>query len=186
VGTLRLKLAVVVAVLGAVAVAAVAIAHDRGMFKARLSGFEEVPVVMTDGNGRFEARIARGTQEIQWTLRYADLNADATQAHIHVGQELVNGGIAVWLCGNPNPTGTPPVNPPAGTQPCPARSAELSGTATPANVVGPLGQGVAPGDFDTLVRALRAGVTYANVHTTQSPGGEIRGQIDGGKGADRD
>jgi len=174
VGTLRIKLAVVVAVIGATAVAAVAIAHDRGAFKTRLSGFEEVPVVITDGNGRFEARIARGTQEIQWTLSYADLNADATQAHIHVGQELANGGIAVWLCGNPNP---PAVDPPAGTQLCPARSAELSGTITPAEVVGPVAQGVQPMAFDTLVRALRSGVTYANVHTTQSPGGEIRGQI---------
>jgi CHRD domain len=180
VGTLRIKLAVVVAVVGAIAVAAVAIAHDRGAFKTRLSGFEEVPVVITDGNGRFEARIARGAQEIQWTLRYADLNADATQAHIHVGQELANGGIAVWLCGNPT-AGPPPITPPAGTQTCPARSAELSGTITPAEVVGPAGQGVQPGAFDTFVRALRAGVTYANVHTTQSPGGEIRGQIrDGG------
>jgi hypothetical protein len=185
VGTLRIKLAVVVAVLGAVAVAAVAIAHDRGTFKTRLSGFEEVPVVITDGNGRFEARIARGTQEIQWTLRYADLNADATQAHIHVGQELANGGIAVWLCSNITPA-PPAPPPPAGTAACGLRSDEISGTITPALVVGPLGQGVQPGAFDTLVRALRAGVTYANVHTTQSPGGEIRGQIEGRKGADRD
>jgi hypothetical protein len=185
VGTLRIKLAVVVAVLGAVAVAAVAIAHDRGAFKTRLSGFEEVPVVITDGGGRFEARISRTEQKIEWTLSYANLNADATQAHIHVGQELANGGIAVWLCGNPNPTSTPPVNPPTGTQTCPARSAELSGTATPDNIVGPVGQGVQPKAFDTLVRALRSGVTYANVHTTQSQGGEIRGQIRGDKGADR-
>jgi hypothetical protein len=184
VGTLRIKLAVVVAVLGAVAVAAVAIAHDRGTFKTRLSGFEEVPVVITDGGGRFEARISRTDQKIEWTLSYANLNADVTQAHIHVGQELVNGGIAVWLCGNPSTT--PLITPPAGTQLCPLHSAELRGTATPDNVVGPAGQGVQPKDFDTLVRALRAGVTYANVHTTLSPGGEIRGQIRGGKGADRD
>jgi hypothetical protein len=26
-------------------------------------------------------------------------------------------------------------------------------------------------------RAMRAGVTYANIHTEQSPGGEIRGQV---------
>ena len=172
-GTLRLKLAVVVAVLGAVAVAAVAIAHDRGAFKTRLSGFEEVPVVITDAGGRFEARISRTEQKIEWTLSYANLNADVTQSHIHVGQELVNGGISVWLCGNPSAT----VTPPPGTQACPARSAELSGTATPDDIVGPVAQGVQPKAFDTLVRALRSGVTYANVHTTQSPGGEIRGQI---------
>jgi hypothetical protein len=40
-------------------------------------------------------------------------------------------------------------------------------------------------DFDALVRALRSGLTYANVHTQQSPVGEIRGQIRG-EGGDRD
>ena len=38
-----------------------------------------------------------------------------------------------------------------------------------------------PGEFGELVRAMRAGATYVNVHTNLSPGGEIRGQI-GGKG----
>lgn len=38
-------------------------------------------------------------------------------------------------------------------------------------------QGVEAGSFDVLVRAIRAGYTYANVHTTRWPGGEIRGQI---------
>ena len=32
-------------------------------------------------------------------------------------------------------------------------------------------------EFGELVRALRAGAAYANVHTTGVPGGEIRGQI---------
>jgi hypothetical protein len=48
---------------------------------------------------------------------------------------------------------------------------------TPANVIGPAAQGVAPGEFAELVRAIRAGVTYANVHTTTHGSGEIRGQI---------
>jgi hypothetical protein len=55
----------------------------------------------------------------------------------------------------------------------------VSGTITSADVIGPAGQGIAPGEFDELVRALREGATYANVHTTLYPGGEIRGQIDG-------
>jgi hypothetical protein len=60
----------------------------------------------------------------------------------------------------------------------------LNGTLTSTNVVGPGGaQQLLPGQFDQLVRAIRAGATYANVHTAASPGGEIRGQI---RGRDRD
>ena len=33
-----------------------------------------------------------------------------------------------------------------------------------------------------MVAAIRGGVTYANVHTTAYPGGEIRAQLNGGKG----
>ena len=47
-------------------------------------------------------------------------------------------------------------------------------------MIGPANQGIAAGEFDELVRAIRAGVTYANVHSEKFPGGEIRGQIEGG------
>ena len=36
---------------------------------------------------------------------------------------------------------------------------------------------ISAAEFEELVRALRAGATYANVHTTGRPAGEIRGQI---------
>ena len=38
--------------------------------------------------------------------------------------------------------------------------------------------GVRNDELNELIRALRAGVAYANVHTDQFPGGEIRGQLD--------
>jgi hypothetical protein len=47
----------------------------------------------------------------------------------------------------------------------------------PADVVGPTGQGIAPGEFAELVRAMRNGATYVNVHSTMFPKGEIRGNI---------
>ena len=45
-------------------------------------------------------------------------------------------------------------------------------------MVGLAGQGISPGELDELLRALKSGVTYANVHSTKFPGGEVRAQID--------
>ena len=57
--------------------------------------------------------------------------------------------------------------------------AEVTGTRTAADMFGgATAQGIAPGEFEELVRALRAGVAYANVHTQARAGGEIRGQFD--------
>jgi hypothetical protein len=173
--SLRIKLAVGVAVLGAAGVGTAAIAHDRSKFSAGLSGFEEVPTLSTSGVGFFKAQVNRGQSEIRYTLSYRgpfDANpagGTVTQAHIHLGARAVNGGISAFLCSNLG-------NGPAGTPACPAEGS-VSGTITPAQVVGPAGQGIAAMEFGELVRALRSGAAYANVHTTTFGGGEIRGQI---------
>jgi hypothetical protein len=44
-------------------------------------------------------------------------------------------------------------------------------------VIGPVPQGITPGEFDELLEAIRAGVAYVNVHTSTFPAGEIRGQL---------
>ena len=77
----------------------------------------------------------------------------------------------MFLCSN---LGTP------GVQPCPAPPATISGILTAADVIGPASQGVAAGEFAEVVAAIRAGVAYANVHSSKFPGGEIRAQVDAG------
>ena len=139
----------------------------------QLEGYQEVPVVSTAGNGTLRLKIDADGVSIFYELQFGDLQGTVTQAHIHFGQRSVNGGIAAWLCGtasNPGPAGTPV---------CPAGGGTVNGTILASNVVGPTGQLIAPGEFDEFVRAIRAGVTYANVHSTLLPGGEIRGQIPG-------
>jgi hypothetical protein len=132
--------------------------------KASLEGYQEVPAVSTTGTGTLDLRI--NDAEIEFELTYENLEgATTTAAHIHLGQPGVNGGVSVFLCGG------------GGRPECTPRSGSFSGVITAANVIGPVGQGIAAGEFDELVRALRAGVTYVNVHTDRNPGGEIRGVI---------
>jgi len=138
--------------------------------RATLSGAQEVPFVVSDGHGTFEATLNDAGDELSYTFSYADLNGTVTQAHIHVGQRFAAGGVSVFLCSNL-------ANGPAGTQTCPGAPAQITGTITAAEVVGPAAQGVGPGDLTDLLAAIRAGQAYVNVHTDLSPSGEIRGQV---------
>jgi hypothetical protein len=168
----RAKLAVGVTALTAMGVAgAVALAQGGSDFKERLTGYQEVPALSTSGHGTFRASIRNHGTAIRYRLSYAGLEAAPTQAHIHLGQRGVAAGVIVFLCDN---TGASP----AGTKPCPNPSGTVTGTLHAADVIGPAAQGIAPGEFGELVRAIRAGATYANVHSVKYPGGEIRAQLE--------
>jgi hypothetical protein len=176
----RIQLVALVAVVSiASVVATTAVAGGGKQIREELEGFQEVPAVSTEAEGKFKARV-RG-HEIRWELRYEDLEGDVTQAHIHFGQRDANGGISVWLC----ETAAAP-SPDPETRMCPPSPAKIRGTATADNVVGPEGQGIAAGEFDELLRAIKAGVTYANVHSSKFPGGEIRAQLNDDRDRDDD
>jgi CHRD domain len=147
---------------------------EAGRFRARLTGYEEVPAVSTVANGTFRASLGEGPT-IDYELTYSDIQG-AFAAHIHFAQSGVNGGIVAFLCGG----GDKP--------PCPPTGGTVTGTIDRADVTGPAGQGIAAGEIEEAIAAMRAGVTYANVHTTDNNpatgpgpgdfgGGEIRGQI---------
>ena len=173
----RLFGALIFAIPAVLAVATIAVARDgdRRDFKAdTLSGYQEATVlgpISTTGTGAFRVTLNNAGTQAAYELQYSALEGNVTQAHIHFGQRGVSGGISVFLCSNLG-------NGPAGTQACPASPATVRGTIVAASVIGPAGQGIAPGEFAELVRAIRAGATYANVHSTTWTGGEIRGQID--------
>lgn len=145
---------------------------DQKVFSVQLSGYEETPASLsTAGKGRFSARINDKRQEITYQLSYGSLEGNVTQAHIHFGAKATSGGISTFLCSNLG-------NGPAGTQACPAGAATVTGTIKAADVIGPAAQGIAPTEFQELVKAIRAGAAYANVHSSLYPPGEIRGQLD--------
>jgi len=160
---------------GFVLVGGLAAAQGFKQVRVELTGRQEVPAVSTAATGELRATIFNDDSALTYELSYAGLEGTVTQAHIHLGQHSVNGGIAVWLCSN---LASPPT--PAGVQACPL-AGTITGTITAADVVGPAGQGVAPGQFAELLAALRDGLTYVNVHTTLVPGGEIRSQIAPGR-----
>jgi hypothetical protein len=154
-----------------VALAAAPALAQGGTAVTRLRAFEEVPALSTPGGGFFNATISEDGSEMTYELSYFNVEGVVTQAHLHFGQRGVNGGIMVFLCSNLG-------NGPAGTQACPADPGAISGTIHAADVVGSAGsQGVAAGELFSVLRGIRGGVVYANVHTDRFPGGEIRGQV---------
>jgi hypothetical protein len=145
--------------------------NGQSFFRENLSSYAETPLALsTTGGGTFLATINDRTMEIHYRLSYADLSTTVTQSHIHFGSAAQSGGISVFLCSNLG-------NGPAGTQACPPAPATITGTITPASIIGPAGQGIAAGAFADLVKAIRAGSTYVNVHSTMFPAGEIRAQL---------
>ena len=158
-------------VIGSVAVASGDDGEGRNNFRETLSGYQEDPLALsTTGTGNFQARISPSDDQITYTLEYSALEGTVLQAHIHLGGRHQSGGISVFLCSNLG-------NGPAGTQACPAAPATIEGVLVAADVIGPAGQGITAGQFDELVRAIRSGTTYVNVHSTLYPGGEIRAQL---------
>ncbi|HEY8226454.1 MAG TPA: CHRD domain-containing protein [Pyrinomonadaceae bacterium] len=174
------RLGMFIAVISLVSASTVVLAQGFKRISEFLTGYEETPAaISTTGNGTFTARISNDGSRIDWELSYSDLEGAVQQSHIHLGAKGTTGGITVFLCTNLG-------NGPAGTQPCPAPPATISGTIVAADVspnipatAGARNQGLGTGELDELIQAIRAGATYVNVHSTTWPGGEIRSQIDG-------
>lgn len=150
-------------------------------FSAKFSGFEELGAlnaetgaILSDGKGTLDLALDRNARTISFKLSYSGLSAPITQAHIHFAKRHVPGGIMVFFCTNLN-------NGPAGTQTCPVPSgsatATVTGTIVGANVIAVPGQHIPAGDFDALVATIVSDTAYGNIHTTNFPAGEIRGQI---------
>ena len=172
-------------VVGGLAAGSLALAGDKPLkapkfghareFSAKLISYQETPLTLsTAGFGDFRARLVNGTT-LQYRLRYSDLEGgNVLFAHVHIGQRGTTGGVMFFLCGG------------GGKPACPNSPAVVEGDVTPANVIGPAGQGIAAGEFDEAIRAMRAGFAYANVHTVTYAGGEIRGQVNSHSGERHD
>jgi hypothetical protein len=137
------------------------------IFTAKLRSANETPLSLaTTGTGIWAGQLDPTEASIAFTLAYFDLEGGTvTAAHIHFGQAGITGGIVIHFCG----TGGKPA--------CPGSPGTVTGVVTAADVVAATPQNVGAGDFAKVIRALRRGDAYVNVHTTTFPGGEIRGQV---------
>ena len=158
----------VVFTVAALMLAGLAIADPHGKnFKASLDSYHETSLSLsTSGTGSFRARLNHDGDQLTYELQYSGLEGgNVLFAHVHLGQIGTTGGVMFFLCGG------------GGRPACPNPPATVTGTVTASDVIGPSGQGVAPGEFQEAIDAMRDGAAYANVHTTVYPSGEIRGQI---------
>ena len=169
----RLAVIMLVVLLGIPAV-------GQRVLKAELTGPQETPIVVTGGRGTARLVISNDEKSINYELTYSGLEGNTVPsgqvlfAHVHVGRHTIAGGVAVFFCGGGNTPATQLACPVSGT---------VGGTWTSADVVGPVPQGIDPANqgadaaFARFVHEVKAGLSYANVHTTRSPSGEIRGQL---------
>jgi hypothetical protein len=175
---------VVLVALTMVVGAGIAWAHSDRRIREFLNGVQEVPVVSTTGSGTFEAVINRDEDEIEYTLTFTQLEGDVTQSHIHIGPSQNTGPIVLWLCqtaASPAPAGTPPQC--SNVADADSRRTNTVTGVLRASDVRPLptngiGNGTAANEFAEVIALIRAGKTYVNVHSSMSPGGEIRSQIE--------
>jgi hypothetical protein len=132
-------------------------------YTASLSGSQEVPANDSNAAGQAIFTVAKDGQSIEYKVIASNIQ-NVHMAHIHLGPAGANGGVVVWLY----PSGPPPIL-------IEGRSSGIlaTGTITAASLVGSLsGQ-----PLSALIDAFDSGNAYVNVHTSQFPGGEIRGQI---------
>jgi hypothetical protein len=69
---------------------------------ADLLGYQEVPALSTGASGDFRAKIDKNPSPLTYELTYENLSAAVEQAHVHVGQAGMNGGIANFLRTHPS------------------------------------------------------------------------------------
>jgi len=132
-------------------------------FRIALTGSQQVPPVSTDAFGMATVRLVDNGTAISFRVIVCDI-VNVTASHIHVGAAGTNGKVII-----PFFTNQPLFSSPHGCK----TLAEGTRTAADLNTkASPLIT-----SWDDFVKALLAGNTYVNVHTTANTNGEIRGQL---------
>ncbi len=146
------------AILATVLTVSLGFAAEKG-FRAKLSGRDVVPVVKTKAKGDTEFKLSKDGKSLSYKLTVKDIE-NVTAAHIHKGKKGENGPPVAGLFAGPKKEGK-------------FSGVLAEGTITEKELLGEL-QGK---PLDELLKLIKAGELYVNVHTDAHPDGEIRGQI---------
>jgi hypothetical protein len=139
------------------------VSAQQQKYIAGLTGSKGVPPIKTPATGIATFILSADGKSLNYVLNVRNIHS-VIGAHIHKGNAQQNGPVVLILFGNPTMTG-----PPTG-----AVNGVLSkGTSTASDLQGSL----AGKQLSDLVNLIKSGNAYVNVHTTQNPKGEIRGQI---------
>lgn len=137
--------------------------EGKELFQADLAGSNEVPARDTGASGA--CGFVVDGDRVDFSISTRGLSAPVVGAHIHIGAAGTNGPVRVPFIG-PNLAGTTTVTPFA----APANGILIENSFGASDVTGGL-------SLNDVLNAMRSGNAYCNVHTTNFPGGEIRGQI---------
>jgi hypothetical protein len=158
---------------GVVAIAAILPAQAQtNIYTTVLNGVTEVPPTGSAGIGVATVMIDLGTHMMHVQATFAGLSSGVTASHIHcctAAPDSGNAGVATMV---PTFAGFPS-GVTSGTYDA---SFDLLAPAT-YNPAFLSAHTDAAGSFAFLVAGMNAGESYFNIHTTNSPNGEIRGYL---------
>ena len=147
------------ALLAALLTASIGFTAEKGSFKATLSGGEAVPKVKTLAKGEAEFKLSKDGKEFTYKLTVKDIE-NVTAAHIHLGKKGIEGPPVAGLFAGPKKEGK-------------FSGVLAEGVITEKELLG----SVSGKPLKELVKLIKSGDAYVNVHTDGYPVGELRGQI---------
>ncbi len=130
-------------------------------YVAELRGSNEVPANTSTAIGRVVLLVSRDASYAEYSVEANGLSGGIQGGHFHRGAPGAIGGVILSFFFNSGGVATNSVTP---------------GT-TDLEINKAIARTITKAQLDVILADLRAGNLYANVHTPNFPGGEIRGQM---------
>ncbi len=136
------------------------------LFKGSLSGAQENPAVPTSASGSGSVLLSDDMNSITVNLSWMGLSAPAVAAHIHCCVPVgVNGPVAIGFMPSSSTSGSL------------SSTYDLTSLGTYTSAFVDANGGTLESTRSAFLAGLMSGNSYLNIHSSNYPGGEIRGQV---------